>query len=276
MLVHRMILILAIVVLLIAPSDIVRADDKQDQENVYEVFRDLEQATANLSVDEQTTVRIKRYMANLLYPVNLSAFDRPEKDHPFLDLIKLLQKQMGVPITGVLTLKQFNTLADASDHINDRHVGVPFKQVGAAADGSWASAVGTAEGISEPLADPINIARFMCIKASKTCILVSASLQRTHGQFLWVDHPDVYDVQSWSDRRIVAIAQQPCGFSLMTMDIIAKKVTVSIFCNERPITWKLVEGIPLAWKLHQDRVNKARALVYEPAKRFIPTVQAVE
>jgi hypothetical protein len=53
--------------------------------------------SAGATVDEQVTAQIKRHMANLLYPVDMSLFIGPEKDGKFRELIKALQKQMGAP-----------------------------------------------------------------------------------------------------------------------------------------------------------------------------------
>jgi len=48
------------------------ADDQIGQRNVYDVFRQWEPKTDAAVLDEQTTARIKRQMANLLYPVDLT------------------------------------------------------------------------------------------------------------------------------------------------------------------------------------------------------------
>ena len=49
-----------------------------DDQNVYDFFRQLPN-TDNAVVDQQTTALIKRHMANLLYPVDVGSFARPEK-----------------------------------------------------------------------------------------------------------------------------------------------------------------------------------------------------
>ena len=37
-----------------------------------------------------------------------------------------------------------------------------------------------------------------------------------------------------------------------------------------PSFWRLVDdGTSVVWKIHQDKVNKARQLVYEPARRLV-------
>jgi hypothetical protein len=68
----------------------------------------------------------------------------------------------------------------------------------------------------------------------------------------------------------------------MTIDVQGKQVTVMTVpqpdlstCNgfqppAGPSTWKLVDGLSVAMKLSQDRMNKARLLVYPPAKQFLP------
>ena|SRR5260370_32458913 len=103
----------ALLIFFIMISPAFADDQKDDQRNVYDVFRQWEQKSDS-DVDEQTTARIKRYMANLLYPVDMTSFSRPEKDAKFREQIIALQKQMGVPATGTLTLDQFGQLARAS------------------------------------------------------------------------------------------------------------------------------------------------------------------
>jgi hypothetical protein len=69
----------------------------------------------------------------------------------------------------------------------------------------------------------------------------------------------------------------PCGTALMTIDVTAEAVAIVTGphaelagCREdRPSTWTLVDGWPVAQKLNQDRINKARALVYEPARKLM-------
>jgi hypothetical protein len=92
------------------------ADDRQDQRNVYEVLLETPKIYG-VSTEEEVTARIKRHMANLLYPVDLSSFARPEKDARFRDLVRGLQKQMGELATGILTSGQFNRLAEAARDI---------------------------------------------------------------------------------------------------------------------------------------------------------------
>jgi hypothetical protein len=72
------------------------ADEQKKQVNVYDDFRQLGNLSAEVTVDEEVTAQIKRYMANLLYPVDMSSLNRPDKDAKFRDLIIILQQQMGV------------------------------------------------------------------------------------------------------------------------------------------------------------------------------------
>ena len=93
-----------------------------DDQNVYDFFRQLPNSDSAI-VDEQTTDLIKRHMANLLYPVDMSSLARPETDAKFREQVIALQKQMGVPTTGTLTLDEFGRLAEAARDIDDRSVG---------------------------------------------------------------------------------------------------------------------------------------------------------
>jgi hypothetical protein len=93
-----------------------------DDQNVYDFFRQLANSDSAI-VDEQTTALIKRHMANLLYPVDMSSLARPETDAKFREPVIALQKQMGLPATGTLTLDEFGRLAEAARDIDDRSVG---------------------------------------------------------------------------------------------------------------------------------------------------------
>ena len=93
-----------------------------DDQNVYDFFRQLPNSDSAI-VDQQTTALIKRHMANLLYPVDMGSFARPETDMKFREQIIALQNQMGAPGTGILTLDEFGRLAEAARDIDDRSVG---------------------------------------------------------------------------------------------------------------------------------------------------------
>src|SRR5262249_22257751 len=93
-----------------------------DDQNVYDFFRQLPNSDSSI-MDEQTTALIKRHMANLLYPVDVTSFARPENDARFREQVIALQKQMGAPATGTLTLDEFGRLAEAARDIDDHSVG---------------------------------------------------------------------------------------------------------------------------------------------------------
>jgi hypothetical protein len=93
-----------------------------DDQNAYDFFRPLPNSDSAI-VDQQTTALIKRHMANLLYPVDMGSLARPETDAKFREQIIALQRQMGVPATGTLTLDQCGRLAEAARDIDDRSVG---------------------------------------------------------------------------------------------------------------------------------------------------------
>src|ERR1700733_3155000 len=99
------------------------ADDKRDERNVYDVFRQWLKPSGAATADGQGTALIKRYMAKLLYPVDLASFERPEADRKFRDAIMMLQTQMGTPATGSLTSDEFDRLALAARDIDDYLVG---------------------------------------------------------------------------------------------------------------------------------------------------------
>jgi hypothetical protein len=84
---------------LLAVSTGTWADDQQNKRNVYDVFRSFGKSPPGTTIDEWVTAQIKRHMANLLYPVDISMFIGPDNDPKFRELIIALQRQMDVPPT---------------------------------------------------------------------------------------------------------------------------------------------------------------------------------
>jgi hypothetical protein len=122
----------------------------RQRRNVYAVFHEFSRPPGSFR-EEEVTVRIKRHMANLLYPVDLTSFEKPEKDTKFREMIMTLQKQMGEPSTGILTSGQFNRLAKAAKDIEDRPVSVGIgKLVYRSDDGNLVEAVGTGARMTLP------------------------------------------------------------------------------------------------------------------------------
>jgi hypothetical protein len=257
------------ILILIALSTGAFADDS----NVYNDFLKWMKSLPNATVDEQVTALIKRHMANLLYPVDMASIARPEKDVKFREQIMALQKQMGEPPTGTLTSEQFGRLAEATyPKIVDRSENGELV---------WAVGTGTTDDRDDPLAHPINISRIYCLKASGTCELSTAEFSPEDSQ-LYFATPFWYTITTWEPTRVTATTEEPCGTALMSIDIKNKSVTISSvphsdlsFCPQgrKPSTWKLADdGFPIIWKIHQDKVSKARTLVYEPEGRLVPPV----
>jgi hypothetical protein len=270
------------ILILIAISTGAFAEDK-NQSNVYDDFRQWMKPLPNSTVDEEITALIKRHMANLLYPVDMTSFVRPENDEKFRQQIIMLQKQMGKPATDTLTSDQFGRLAEAARDIDDRSIAAyQEKLVERSDDGGWVLAVGTGttDDRDDPLAHPINITRIFCLKASGTCDLSTAEFS-PEDSHLYFSTPFDYNITTWGTTRVTAMSEHPCGTAMMSIDIQAKSVTISSvphsdlpFCSKSgPSTWRLADdGFPITWKIHQDKVSKARALVYEPERRLVPPV----
>ena len=250
-----------------------------DDQNVYDFFRQLPNSDSAI-VDQQTTALIKRHMANLLYPVDMGSFAQPETDAKFREQVIALQKQMGVPATGTLTLDEFGRLAEAARDIDDRSVGTGIIKKTVVKDGEFASAtgIGGTDDIANRLAPPINISRIICQRTSGTCELNIAAFnpEDAHPYFYIPWH---YNIATWEPTRVTAVNEMRCATSLMTLDMQTESVTISSVphldlsscANQGPTTWSLLDdGFSVSWKLHQDKVNKARALVYEANKNLVP------
>lgn len=263
-----------VLVFLCAFSSIAWADEKDDARNVYDVFREVLRSSAGTTLEEDVTSRIKRYMAALLYPVDMSLFVRSESDAKFHELIIVLQKQMGEPATGVLTYGQFDKLHEAAQSIDDRGVTLgPGKLVYRSDDGNVIGALGT--GAANDLANPINVTRLLCSKSEGTCEMSGAEFDLKYGTLI-SPSPAIYEIKTWGPSRVTAIREHPCGTASLTVDVETKDVTIASvphadlpFCSKGPASiWKLVDGFSIAWNIYREKYNKARALVYEPARKF--------
>ncbi len=230
-------------------------------------------------MDEQTTALIKRHMANLLYPVDMGSLARPETDAKFREQVIALQKQMAAPATGTLTVDELGRLVEAARDIDDRPIGPTMKKT-VVKDGDFVSATGTGgtDDIANPLAPPINISRIICQRTSSTCELNIAAFNPEDAH-LYFYIPWHYDITTWEPTRITATNEMPCATSSMTLDIQTQSVMISSVphsdlpscANQGPTTWRLLDdGFSVSWKLHQHRLNKARALVYEAKRNLVP------
>ena len=260
--------------LVLAVSTAAWADDKRDQRNIYDVFRQWLKPSTAAAVDEQGTALIKRYMAILLYPVDLATFARPETDQKFRDAIMMLQTQMGTPATGTLTADEFDRLALAARDLDDHLIGLqPGKIVDVAKDGSSLTASGTLAG--DDVTRKINHTRISCSRADGICNVHSASFD-PNTSLLWLNFgPVPYKVRSWTANSVIAVNVHACGTDTMAIEIAAKTVAIDSTgscMSKTPSAYTLIDGGPVAMKLHQDKMNKARALVYEPARKLLPPV----
>jgi hypothetical protein len=269
--------IVTLFLVLATPALADKEQDEFDRKNIYDAFSELRlKPSAGVTLEEDVTSRIKRHMASLLYPVDMTSFVRPEKDSNFRGLIVTLQNQMGEAATGVLSYGQFSKLEDAARSLDERPVTIsPGIIVYRSDDGNLVGAVGT--GVMNDLANPINVSRILCTKSDGTCEMSTAEFDLKHSQ-LFAPHPTIYDVKTWAPNRVTAIREHPCGSAFLTVDVATKDVTIASaphsdlpFCSKEPANiWKLADGFRVSWNLYRDRYNKARGLVYEPAKRRFP------
>jgi hypothetical protein len=274
-----------IALIVISTTSFADEGEKWEQLDVYDGFRQFSTPLA----DEEVTAQIKRHMANLLYPVDMSSFSKPDNDPKFRDLIMALQQQMGVSPTGILTMDQFKRLEIASRNVDRQFVGVPFpinvniSSDGASADGArimdvdaWSSAVG--DRMPDFDANKLTFARILCFRARGICEMYTAKFH-LDDPFLFLELGIEYQINTWTPSRVTARLDAPCSSSLMTMD--AKARHVMAVTEPKPnctgftpiAPWHLVDGFSVASKLHLDRINPARALVYRPAQRLMPLLQ---
>jgi hypothetical protein len=103
-----------------------------------------------------------------------------------------------------------------------------------------------------------------------------AELDMEHGMLISLQPPVIYEIKTWGLNRVTAIREHPCGTATLTVDVETKDVTIASiphadlpFCSKEPASiWRLVDGFPVAWNIYREKYNKARALVYEPARKL--------
>jgi hypothetical protein len=259
-----------------------------NQNNVYEDFKHGS-PTPNATAEEEVTAQIKRYMASLLYPVDMSSLNGPDKDAKFRDLIIVLQQQMGVSPTGVLTTEQFLMLQEASRYVDGDLILNSTKHVLIDEDGASASGTGMTDaglcsdrpGAGCDIGQPLNFVRIFCFRARGVCERWVASFD-LKDRFLFLDSGTEYNIDTWTSSRVTATEHTPCATFLMTIDGPSEQVTIATVPQPSlssckgfrppagPSTWNLVDGLPVAQKVNRDRMNAARALVYPPARRLLP------
>ena len=97
---------------------------------------------------------------------------------------------------------------------------------------------------------------------------------------LYLPTTEYYSITTWEPTRVTAKQEHGCSTSLMSIEIETQSVTISTDKSRCggpkgsfPSFWRLVDdGNSVVWKIHQDKVNKARQLVYEPARRLVAPV----
>jgi len=238
---------ISVLILLIALSTIAQASD-DGKTNVYDDFSELLKPSADASVEQQVTVRIKRYMAALLYPVDMSTFTGPDKDEKFRGLIMVLQKQMGAPMSGVLTSDQFNLLAEAAKDISGPLIAPEMGKFVSVKNGIL---IARGTGTMDDIADPINRVSIVCIKQESTCESRVASFD-VQTNMLSLSDLIYYEIKTWTPDRVTAIREHRCGTATMTIDVKAEEITIMSAhgcLNDKPSIWKLTDGFPIAWKL---------------------------
>jgi hypothetical protein len=140
-------------------------------------------------------------------------------------------------------------------------------------NGTWVSASGTLAGDDVP---KINHTHINCVRANGTCEMIYASFD-PEASFLHLYYPglDIYAIKVWTKHMVIAIDEGPCSVASLTIDVLAQTVTRSHTGScvaKSPSTWTLTDGMAVTWKIYQEGHNKARELVYKPARKLVPPV----
>jgi hypothetical protein len=208
-------------------------------------------------------------MANLLYPVDMSSFVGPDKDAKFRDLIIILQKQMGVQPTGILTNAQYDRLVSAAKDVDGSGVQLlSHKNVSVERDLAFAAGTLAGGDISQ-----FNAIQLICSRQTGTCDQAIASLDL---QYLTLSAPITYDyeIKTWTTNTVVAVTQSSrCSVETMTLDAPTQTLTITSTgscANKSLATYTLIDGSAFSLTFSRNKALQARELVYEPARKFLP------
>jgi hypothetical protein len=216
----------------------------------------------------------------------MSSLAPPDKDPKFHDLIVVLQQQMEDAPTGVLTTDEFNRLTKASHDIEGDLVALPYNKIVSMSGNSVFAKEPELGGIllkgpqlSDTSTGQSTLGQIFCSKLTGVCEQNTAWFS-LDDRFLSLDWPIEYQITDWSSFRVTAQNESPCFTVLMTIDIKVEQLTTVAVpranpstCHglpDHPITWKLVDGHDVASKINQEKVNKARKLVYPAARALLP------
>jgi hypothetical protein len=258
------------------------AEDKNNQANVYNEFRQWMKPHPEATVDEEVTARIKRHMANFLPSGHDFVCSTRAGREVSRANYRLAEANGSTTDWNVNVRSVRSTGKSSSRHGRSSDWRVARQNVSRPNNGEWLSTVGTGttDDRANPLSHPINITRIWCLQSSGTCELSTAEFSPEDSQ-LYFSTPFDYSITAWGPTRVTATSEHPCGTALLSIDIPTKSVRISSvphsdlsFCSkEGPTTWRLADdGFPIIWKIHQEKANQARALVYAPARRVVPPV----
>ena len=260
----------AVLFLMIFVSSVAWGENQEGQQSVYDYYRRWMNPEAGSTVEEQVTARIKRYMANLLYPVDMSSFVGPDKDAKFRDLIIMLQKQIGVQPTGILTNAQYDRLGSAAKDIDGSGIELMPLKKNVFVEKDIAGAEGTLAG--EKIVSPFNAMRLFCSRQTGTCdqAIIYLNLQLT----LWPPTTTVYVIKTWTADTVIALTHPLCG-GVETLTLYVPTNTLTIMsagsCADKSLaTYTLIDGYEFSQTFFRDKALRARGLVYEPARKFLP------
>ena len=209
-------------------SELALSDSTKDSDDAYSAHRPVA-ATYKKSpadADLHKTLRIKLAMAQLLWPVDLGVLKHPNEDPKFRDQLKALQSQMGVPATGALTVGQERILMSAADALLEHRVsGGSKKMVVVTKDKRFVSVRGSWS--MEDMAFPINTTTVNCWLPNRMCIVSTANLDfDASGARLLGVTSDEYTIKSFSEGKLTAESQHPCGTATLAIDTSAETAKI--------------------------------------------------
>ena len=187
------------------------------------------------------------------------------------------QRDIGAPVTGVLTVGQMEQLQKRAETVSKSRISAgSYSSV--LINNDAAVAEGTYEIVDDQIAFPTNVARIVCYRAIGTCDETQAIIQDIGGSYFLGHLNESYKVLSWTPSEIIARAggDTDCRHLTLTLNSRTNEATVVTTNNDtsgcdiglggenlpalgRPRVSRLVNGYDVTgkWNDSRDQANLA-------------------
>lgn len=172
--------------------------------------------------------RIRRALAILYYPVDLSSSIDPREDRALREQVSAFQRTLNHEPDGTLSFGEFNRLLELETIGTATPIGFLWRRA-PHVEADWAGAAGTWVIRGDQIAYPLNFAQIDCWRAAGHCeateVHVDASdlsgVAGESGRYLAGARTTIYSIASWAAGKVEARSEPPageCRFATLILD----------------------------------------------------------